>query len=108
MDYKVFATDSFANDYERAVLYLVEELGSKEAANNLMAKVSNAVSILKANPEIKAISHQPILSKRSLRVYFVGNYAMLYKFEKSTVYLVRFFHQSQLYGAASYWDSDIE
>ena len=61
-------------------MYLVEELGSKEAASNLMAKVSNAVSILKSNPEIKAISRQPVLSARSLRVYFVGNYVLLYKF----------------------------
>lgn len=98
MGYRIAATETFAHEYENVLDYLVDVLGSAQAATSLVDALDNVESILSEQPEINAISPKSALLVLDLREHFVKNYVLVYRIEDEVVYLEHLFHQSQDFG----------
>lgn len=97
MVYAVNKTESFENDYDGALKYLVEVLKSPQAALSLLGEVDNAIGLLSENPFVHAVSSKPTLHARNAREHFVRNCVIVYRIEGDQALFVRMFHQTQLY-----------
>ena len=78
--------------------YLENELHSKQAKSNFLAKVDKQVDILSELPEIYGISIRPEIEKFNGRVAPVNNYVLIYIIEGDEVFVLHVFHGSQDYG----------
>lgn len=97
MAYKIKRTDAFASDFEEAVGYLVLELKSPQAAENLIRELRDRSEILEHNPYVYAVSRRPVLRARGIRELLVRSYVAIYVVEGDAVIFLRFFHQTQMF-----------
>lgn len=97
MAFMIKRTDAFAGDFEEAVEYLVLELKSPQAAENLIRELKNRSEILEHNPYVYAVSRRPMLGARAIRELLVKNYVAIYVIEGDAVVFLRFFHQTQMF-----------
>ncbi len=78
--------------------YLENELHSKQAKDNFLAKVNKQVDILTELPELYGISTRPEIEAFNGRVAPVNNYVLIYIVEGEQVFVLHVFHGSQDYG----------
>lgn len=97
MAYSVGRTLAFEEDLRSTVSYLIEQLGSSQAASKLFDEVERAIDILGETPFVCAPSRKPCLRGRGYREYLLDDYVIVYKVEGNEVWLLRLFHQKQLY-----------
>ncbi len=95
---EVRVTEAFETDLLDALSYLSNSLHAPNAAERLMRAVDAAKELLAENPYIDAVSERLGQGGRSYREHFVMSYAIVYKVEEKTVWLLRLFHQRQSYG----------
>ena len=107
MAYEVVRAASFLADYDAVLDYLVNHIGSLQAAKKLMDEVDRAISILGVTPLIHAVSSKANLHERMIRVHLLSRYAILYIVSDNSVNFVRLFHQSQFYESDEHWSDSL-
>lgn len=90
-------TDSARNDAERAVRYIAVNLGSPQAAGELLAALGEAVTEISLFHEAYAIREHPELKARGIRVKTAKRYLVLYSYDGQTATISRIFHSLQDY-----------
>lgn len=97
MEYRVVFTDSYHEELQAVVRYLVDASGSAASADRLLSAVDNMIDLLSVTPELKAVSAKSSLMEREMREWFTCNYVIVYRFDGEVVYLEHIFHQLQDY-----------
>ncbi|WP_139650853.1 type II toxin-antitoxin system RelE/ParE family toxin [Raoultibacter phocaeensis] len=97
MAYTIVKTESFENDYDDILEYLVSKLKAPQAALNLIGEVDKAIELLSETPFIHAVSNRPTLRARDAREHYIRNYVIVYWIENKEVVFARMFHQAQEY-----------
>lgn len=85
------------SDVDRIVGYVARDLASPQTALEHWETFWAAAEELSGTPELHAVSTQPSLAARNLRVRFVKNYVMLYRYDGQSVLVFRVFHTRQDY-----------
>ena len=95
MHYKILVTKSFESDLDRVLLYIMGTLKNRSAADSLLKKVRDNISMLDSSP--LAFHVYPHISKVSYRFIPVGNYLIFYHAdeEKEIVYIDRFLYSAR-------------
>ena len=97
MAFEVHTTAAFEEDVEATLAYLSGSLGSPAAAESLMEAIDQAELLLRDQPFIHAVSGKSGCAEHAYRTHCVKNYVIVYKVEGDEVWLLRLFHQTQLY-----------
>ena len=97
MAYKCVILDSAEVEREEIVKYLVEDVGSTQAAVSFLASMDREVDVASDIPTVHSLSRIPEVAEKGYRSALFGSYAMLYRFEGDTVYIAHVFHQRQNY-----------
>lgn len=97
MAFEVRNTPQFEADYDSALDYLINALGSRDGALHLMDEMDRVEKLLKDNPFINAISRKSELCTCQCREQLIMNYVILYTVVDDVVMYLRFFHQMQDY-----------
>jgi len=98
MTYKLFVDAGFEEDLNETLRYLRTVLHSQRAAQSLFEKVNDVMNLICQFPTINAISEKPLLAQRGYREQIVGNYIIVYRLDKDTVFVARLFHATQNFG----------
>ena len=95
MHNKKLVTKSFESDLDRVLLYIMGTLKNRSAADSLLKKVRDNISMLDSSP--LAFHVYPHISKVSYRFIPVGNYLIFYHAdeEKEIVYIDRFLYSAR-------------
>lgn len=97
MAFEVHITEAFEDDVKQTLSYLEDSLGSPKAAESLMASIDDAVELLAEQPFLHAVSKRSASSAHPYRIHSVKNYVIAYAIKGAEVWLLRLFHQAQLY-----------
>lgn len=84
MTYKVFFSKAFEDDLDGALEYISRKLYNLSAAQRLLNKVSDTVSLLEENPMLFPLYHDDVLAKQGLRYTVISNYLLFYKVNEQT------------------------
>ncbi len=99
MTYEVLFTEKVAMQYERAILYLLEEIKSKQAKDHLQAEMRTLVRRMRDNPFQFPIIDDPVLATRDYRQAVLPDmfYKVIFRIEGGKVYILGFFHDRENY-----------
>lgn len=89
MTYKVVFSCIFEDDLDTALEYISRKLYNPGAAQRLLNKVSDMISLLEENPLTFPLYHDDMLAKQGLRYIVISNYLLFYKvdeLEKSVIF----------------------
>ncbi len=97
MAYKLRYLPLARQDLDKAVFYLVNELGAFQAADDLIAAVDTMAISLKEMPYRFAVYPVLFALKNEVRCVPVGNYNLFYQVDEKaqTVLILRVLHQRQ-------------
>ena len=92
MAYKIVFNASFYSNLNRALNYISNDLENPSAANKIMSKLTDVVSLLQENPMLYPLYHNKKLAKQGFRYTVISKYLLFYKVheEDQTVELSRF------------------
>lgn len=92
MTYKVIFSKAFEDDLDETLEFISRKLYNPSAAQRLLDKVSDTVSLLEENPMLFPLYHDDVLAKQGLRYTVIANYLLFYKVNEQakTVDLSRF------------------
>ncbi len=96
MAYKRVILSSAESERNEITKYLFGVSG-RTAVASFLDSLDQEVDLVTSMPTIYALSRIGDLAAKGYRVAFFGSYAMLYRFEKDTVYIAHVFHQRQDY-----------
>ena len=99
MAYKVEVSESADNDVDKILTYIMEELGSPQAASNFADELDAKYERLEEHPFIFELSRNTRLAGMGYRRFVVGNYVALYLVDekKRIVTISRLFYGRQDY-----------
>lgn len=94
MTYKLISTALFIDNLNEVTDYISCKLHNPSAAQKLLNKVSDTISLIGDNPYLFPLYHNDILAKRGYRYTVVSNYLLLYQVDeiKQEIYISRFLH----------------
>ena len=95
MAYSVKVTASAEKDLDSIIGYIVNELCSRQAAVHLLDEIESTYRVLSETPLCYPACAQPLL--RGYRKITVMRYVILYRVDKDTVFIERFFSQLEDY-----------
>ena len=95
MTYKIVPAEPFEQEYDKIIRYLVEDLGSPDAARSLLNSMEEVRQSLADNPLLHAVSRKRIPESLELRECLVRNYVVVYRVANDVVFLEHIFHQRQ-------------
>ena len=95
MAYSVKVTASAEKDLDSIIGYLVNELCNRQAAIHLLDEIKRTYQILSETPLCYPACTQPLL--HGYRKTSVLRYVLLYRVNKDTVFVERFFSQLEDY-----------
>lgn len=84
-------------DVARIVAYLVDSLGSPQAATSFLEELTHAVSTIGELPESYPGATEPRLARMGYRKALVGRCVLLYRKVDGVVVIAHVFHGSQDY-----------
>lgn len=84
MTYKVIFSNAFEDDLDGALEYISRKLYNPSAAQRLLNKISDTVSLLEENPMLFPLYHDDVLAKQGLRYTVISNYLLFYKVNEQT------------------------
>ena len=92
MTYKVIFSKASEDDLDETLEFISRKLYNPSAAQRLLDKVSDTVSLLEENPVLFPLYHDDVLAKQGLRYTVIANYLLFYKVNEQakTVDLSRF------------------
>lgn len=92
MTYKVIFSKASEDDLDETLEFISRKLYNPSAAQRLLDKVSDTVSLLEENPMLFPLYHDDVLAKQGLRYTVIANYLLFYKVNEQakTVDLSRF------------------
>ena len=89
MVFRIDYTDSFTEDFERAINYISKELCNHQAAKDLKDKIKVSLSLIKEFPYSCPIVPNAFIPQKQLRRKVINNYSLFYEVdEKNKVVLV--------------------
>lgn len=97
MAYNLVITQEARRTRDGIIEYLLNELGSHQAATHFLEAYEAAISIITTTPELHALSKDPLLAQKKLRICPFMNYLMVYRFDTTTITIADLFHASQDY-----------
>ena len=97
MAYRCAILDSADSDRENIVSFLIESLGSINAAGQFIDDLNRIVKKLSEYPAMFPISRMPELAEKGYRSASFGCYIVLYTFADQAVFIEHIFHQRQDY-----------
>ena len=90
MVFKIDYTDSFTEDFERAINYISKELCNHQAAKDLKDKIKVSLPLIKEFPYSCPIVPNAFIPQKQLRRKVINNYSLFYEVdEKRPVMLLR-------------------
>lgn len=92
MIYQIRITKTAERDLEDALNYIEFNLKNPIAADNLLNKAQEKISMLSDFPEAHALIDDPVLSIWGIRLIPIDNYLAFYTIIGDTVYIVRFLY----------------
>ena len=95
MAYPLILTGRYDADVADVRFYLKVKLGSPMAARRFDKELLRAYGRIGDMPRLYAVSRQPPLSRRGIRVCPVEGYAIYYRISGGSVVLLRLLHQRQ-------------
>lgn len=97
MTYKVIFSNAFEDDLDATLEYISRKLYNPSAAQRLLNKVSDTISLLEENPMLFPLYHDDVLTKQGLRYTVISNYLLFYKVDdnKMTVEFSRLIYGGQ-------------
>ena len=80
-----------ANDLEKTLRYMRDELDNAAAARSFIAKLEAVISNIRSFPFSGVLVDNPLVKRQDVRKAFVGNYILYYlpDAHKRTVYVLR-------------------
>lgn len=90
MTYKVVFSSIFEDDLDISLEYISRKLYNPGAAQRLLDKISDMVSLLEESPLTFPLYHDDELAKQGLRYVVISNYLLFYKVderEKAVIFL---------------------
>lgn len=84
MTYKVIFSNAFEDDLDGALEYISRKLYNPSAAQRLLNKIADTVSLLEENPMLFPLYHDDVLAKQGLRYTVISNYLLFYKVNEQT------------------------
>jgi addiction module RelE/StbE family toxin len=97
MAYNLKITKSAKKDISRIIYYIINELKSPITAEKLINNIDKKYDNLIENPKIYEKCNNERLCKKGYRKVLIGKYLLIYKIEKDSVIVLRFFHGFQDY-----------
>lgn len=97
MEYKLFITQSFANDLDSALEYISLKLVNPTAAGKLLDLVQRDISDICDNPYMHPKYHNETLAENGYRFSVVKNYLIFYKVNEADkiITVMRFLYGGQ-------------
>ncbi len=99
--YKIFLTDTAANDLHKIADYIANELLEPETAQKLIAKIKSSVMSLAKMPERNNTVNDELLAAQGIRRLIIENHILFYVIsdDEDTVTVIRV-----LYGKRQWQD----
>lgn len=82
MTYKVVFSSIFEDDLDTSLEYISRKLYNPDAAQKLLDKISDMVSLLEESPLTFPLYHDDELAKQGLRYIVISNYLLFYKVDE--------------------------
>ena len=110
MIYKVRITDAAIRDIEKAADYIDFILMNSEDAERLVDDTETTIHSLSVAPKAYPYVSDPVLASWSIRFEKIRNYILFFLVddEQSTVYVVRFLHETQDWCRILLEETDLE
>ncbi|MBR1452008.1 MAG: hypothetical protein IJ592_00735 [Candidatus Methanomethylophilaceae archaeon] len=89
MSYRVLTTDLSDIDMARNISYIIDVLGNRKAAADLLDRYEEVKTEIGDNPLAFQFSNSKRLADLGVRVRFIGGYAVHYKLIEDRVYILR-------------------
>lgn len=99
MAYKLVVTERADELLDHILLYLINQLKSKQAAGHLLNEIDRIYDRLEENPLQFPLSKDAYLAGKGYHEAVIGqmNYTIVFKIESDIVYIAGIFHQLENY-----------
>lgn len=92
MAHKLIFSNRFKDDLNKALDYIAQDLDNTNAANRLLNKLTDKISLIVDNPMLYPLYHNDTLAERGFRYTVISKYLLFYivNEDEKSVELVRF------------------